>query len=273
VTGSANRSNDAASPVADGTLTPLVAAAGEFCSTVPVAGKLSPGNYIALLYDGGWQERGRYAFNVQAPAVNQLPSVVPPTLSPPPANVPRSTLGRYATVNSANGVNVRPQPAAPTGLACLAGGARIELSDGPRSAAGSDWYYVHDLGWISGDFLQSGPPPVSSVNSAADAVRAFYEALDRHDMVTAWALTSDRYHGNASGGYNAWMAGYTTTRAVVVNKLTANGSSVAVDYVYTDAAGGGLTASRRFTVWSVVQQGGGFRLDTVTSNQAASVCD
>lgn len=97
----------------------------------------------------------------------------------------------FGIVTQPDGVNVQPSPGAPTRFGRLMQGATVRLRDGPQSAAGQNWSYAHNFGWISGTHLSlSSLPPAAAPSSAEAVIRAFYDTLDRRDFATAWLLTS-----------------------------------------------------------------------------------
>jgi hypothetical protein len=189
------------------------------------------------------------------------------------AAAPRSPLPAtpfYAVVSPGDGVNVRPQPGSADRVGCLTQGAAVRITAGPQQAGGQSWYYAHDFGWIAGSYLTMGvAPPPSAPGDAITSVLAFYDALDRHDLQGAWALTSGAYKTSTGGNFARWAASFAATRSVIVGHVENQAGGVRVEYVAVDA---GPVVSGWSVTWTTVNEGGTMRLDRSSAATRLQVC-
>jgi hypothetical protein len=202
-----------------------------------------------------------------APPQPQVVSIAPASPSSP--SIPSGTV-LFGIVTPPDGVNVRPAPAAPTRLGCLMQGAVVRLTDGPQQAAGQNWYYAHDFGWISGTYLSlSTSPPVTAPSAAEGVLRAFYDAIDRHDLSAAWALTSQNYRASFGNDFTRWSAAFATTRSVILERVQVYGNTATTTYVSVDS---GPVVRAWTTTWNLVNEGGAVRLDYAPQARQIDVC-
>ncbi len=213
---------------------------------------------------GGYLDKGTGADNQ---AAQLLASVSCPT--PLPAIAVPAASGSYARISAPDGVNVRAQPGSPNRVGCLMQGAVIQLTDGPRSAAGIQWYYARDFGWISSDYLQQTSPPSADDSSPEGAVRGYYYAIDSHNLARAWSLTSRGFQAARGNDFTRWSHGFDTTRSVILEQVQPRGTSVGVVFVSVDA---GPVVNRWGSSWTAVQESGRWRLERSDPSARLELC-
>ena len=73
------------------------------------------------------------------------------------APTPTIRVGAGVVVDAGEGdcLNMRESPGVfATVVTCLANGARLTVTDGPRDADGRTWWHLEGRGWAVGDFLR-----------------------------------------------------------------------------------------------------------------------
>lgn len=111
--------------------------------------------------------------------------------------------------------------------------------------------------------LQQPTPalPQAAAPSPAHLVRQFYALLDRQDFATAYSLLSRGFQG--SHPFQAWRAGYDSTRSIRIDEVREVSGRPAVQVVLTatDLIGGRLAVRRYVGEWQLVREVGQWRLD------------
>ncbi len=105
--------------------------------------------------------------------------------------------------------------------------------------------------------------------SPAEKVRHFYALIGQKRMFEAWMQLSQAYQ-QRHGSESAWEQGYKTTQSVTVEGVQPVGGDppvVSVTFRATDATESG-TITRRFSgSWTLVMEGGVWKLDTASIQQ------
>jgi hypothetical protein len=70
----------------------------------------------------------------------------------------------------------------------------------------------------------AAPDPASApqYTNASSVVTQFYQDISDQDYSDAWNLGGDNLNGGV--GYNAWVAGYSTTESITLNTVSSWGS-------------------------------------------------
>ncbi|MEU4523277.1 hypothetical protein AB0F52_31780 [Amycolatopsis sp. NPDC024027] len=92
-------------------------------------------------------------------------------------------------------------------------------------------------------------PPVSvapAETAEARTVVAYYDALNRHEFATAWALGGSRLAGD--GGYTRYVNGFATTSWDALTVTDVRGSTVSVVLAAVQTDGSTRTFSGTYTV-------------------------
>jgi len=280
--------SDPQSPVADGPLTPLPAAGGDFCNSVPTYGAIPAGNYLALLYDSQWHELARVAFAVRRAATPE-PTLVPmPIVAGSWFIVDTVQVGAYRGAQLAFHIVLLQDGNRITGggdglsLQGTIDGSVLSASYQQDNGSAGSFRWMLDTPVVSldGTFANSfdGTFDNSSGNGGRSSgqrtasptvtVALFYTYIGAQRYADAYALLSSRYR--AQQPYDSWRAGYTTTRGAydeAVSEASQMPEQVNVTIVATDLING-QTVVRRFAgTWTLVQEPGGWRLDSARIQQ------
>jgi hypothetical protein len=114
-------------------------------------------------------------------------------------------------------------------------------------------------------FTGSAAPTSSPAGlSPEETVALFYTLIDRRQFSAAYALYSSRFRASV-GSFEAWQAGYATTDRVTVEfvrGVSGPGTAVEISILARDIVNGQPLTRRFAGTWTLVQEQGGWRLDT-----------
>jgi hypothetical protein len=92
--------------------------------------------------------------------------------------------------------------------------------------------------------------PGAAAPSPADAVRAYYRALDRRDFTAAWRRLSPGVRAGF-GGFDTWRAGFSSTLSSLPTAIRVQGNVVDLVLVARDRAACGVLVQRFAVRWQL----------------------
>ena len=93
----------------------------------------------------------------------------------------------------------------------------------PRTGTAAGELFTETLSALADD-APVAPAPASApqYTNASSVVTQFYQDISDQDYSDAWSLGGDNLSGGV--GYNAWVAGYSTTESITLNTVSSWGS-------------------------------------------------